>query len=54
MQYKGAKCTWKENRVYGGNGEIKDITDIYTVSASDYFIYEGQITTTDSNSLPSM
>jgi hypothetical protein len=30
--------------VYGGNGEVKDITDIYKVSTSHYFVYEDQTT----------
>jgi hypothetical protein len=44
IQQKCAKCTWKENGVYGGNGEVKDITDIYKMSTSDYFVYEDRIT----------
>jgi hypothetical protein len=34
------KCTWTGNGMYGGNGEVKDITDIYKMSTSDYFVYE--------------
>jgi hypothetical protein len=30
--------------MYGGNGEVKDITDIYKMSTSDYFVYEDWIT----------